>query len=110
DDRQPVIDIAPEVGRYPLEATDGDRRAVDPGSAAGGLAGTIAGAAENGREYVRFPVDHVGVGVPPLSDQADILRHVGVRRTRPLTVHNLVEVVGIVDVGWFHVSAVPVVH
>ena len=42
------------------------------------------------------PVDHVGVGIAALRDQADVFRHVGVRRARPLAIDDAVVVV-----GWF---------
>ena len=42
--RQPVGEIASEVGGHALEAADGDRGAVDPAPAAGRLAGPVAGA------------------------------------------------------------------
>ena len=44
---------------------------------------------------VRLAVEHVRVGVPALRDQPDVLGHVGVRRTGPLAVDDLVVVAGI---------------
>ena len=66
------------------------------------LARPIARAPEDAREHVRLAVQHVRVGVPPLRDQPDVLGHVGVRRTRPLAIDDLVEVARIFDVGRLH--------
>src|SRR6185312_4859552 len=75
------------------------RLVLDAGAAAGRLAGTVASAAQNSREDVGLPIDHVGVGVAPVRDQADVFRDGGVRGTSPLAIHDLVEIVGIRDVG-----------
>lgn len=44
----------------------------------------IAGAAENCRENVRFPVEHVGFGVAAVGDEADVFGDVGLRGAGPL--------------------------
>ena len=95
------------VGGDALEAADRDRLllaldqrlVLDAAAAAGRLAGTVAGAAENSREDVGLPVDHVGVGIAPVGDQPDVFGDGGVRGASPLAIHDLVEVVGIRDVG-----------
>ena len=94
------------VGGDALEAADRDRfllalhqrLVLDAAAPAGRLAGTIAGAAEDSREDVRFPIDHVGVGISPVRDQSDVFGNRGMRGARPLAIHDLVEVVGIRDV------------
>ncbi len=53
-------------------------------------------------EHVRLPVEHVGVGVTALRDQADVLGNVGVGRTGPLAIDNFVEVVRVADVRGVH--------
>ena len=95
-------DVALVVGRHSLEPTNGNRLLLSAHPAAGGLAGPVAGAAENAGKDVAVPVEHVGFGVALLGDQANVLRHGGVRRASPLAVHHLVEVVGILDVGGLH--------
>ena len=100
---QEMADLPFEVGGDPLEPADGyGFVTLQPPAPAGGLAGTIAGAAQDAGEDVGLPVEHVGVGVTPLGDQADVLRHVGVRRAGPLAIDDLVEVVGISGIGRFH--------
>src|SRR6185312_7991554 len=47
----------------------------------------------------------IGVGIAPRRDQPDVLRHRRVRRTRPLAVDHLVEVVGIGRIGRLHARA-----
>ena len=69
-------------------------------AAAGRLAGTVAGAPENAGENVRFAIEHVGVGVSALRDQADVFGDVGVGGTSPLAIHDFMVVVRIaVSVG-----------
>ena len=104
DDRQSVGDVAFQVGRDALEATDGDRLSVDAVAAAGRLAGSVAGAPEDSREDVGLPVEHVGVVELALSDHPDVARHVGVRRTGPLAVHDLVVVVRVLVVSRLHAA------
>jgi hypothetical protein len=65
---------------------------LDPPTSAGRLAGPIAGASQNPREHVAHPVDHVGVVVTTLSDQADVLGNGGMRGTCPLAIDDLVEI------------------
>ena len=66
------------------------------------FAGPIAGAAEDPREHVAVPVDHVGIGVAAGGDQADVLGNRRVRGTGPLAVDDLVEDVGIANIGRLH--------
>ena len=102
--RQLVGDVVLVVGGDALQATDRDRlgffglRFLDAAAATRGLARPIARAAEDPREHVRLPVDHVGVGITTCRDQADVFGDRGVSRASPLAVDHLVEVVGIVDV------------
>jgi hypothetical protein len=71
-------------------------------AAARRLAGTVAGPAEDSGKDVRLPVHHVGVGVASGGDQPDVLGHGRVGRTGPLAIDDLVEVVGVLDVGGLH--------
>ena len=54
---------------------------------------SVAGAEEN---FPLWPGTQWGAG------EADILRHRRVRRAGPLAVDDLVEVVGVADIGWAH--------
>ena len=96
---QAARDVALVVGGDALEAADGHRLFLDPAAAAGRLARAVAGAAQDAREDVGLPVDHVGVGVAPGGDQADVFGNRRMRRAGPLAIDDLVEVVGILDVG-----------
>src|SRR5262249_49728625 len=95
-------DVAAEVGRDPLEPADRDRLSVDASAPAGRLARAIAGAAEDAGEDVGLSVEEIGLGVLALGDEADVLRHIGVRRACPLAIDDLVEARRILDVGGVH--------
>ena len=53
-------------------------------------------------KHVRLAIEEVRLGEAPLRDQPDVFGHVGVRRTRPLAVHDLVVVARIGDVRRLH--------
>ena len=100
--RQPGADVFLVVGGDALEAADGDRILLDPPAPASRLARPVAGAPEDAREHVRFPIDHVGVAVATRRDHANIFGHRRVRRARPLAIHDLVEIIRRSNVGRFH--------
>src|SRR5260221_1447918 len=99
------LDVAPVVGGDALQAADPDGFGFlsvifpDAPSPAGGLAGAVAGAAEDSRENVGVPVDHVGVVVTPCSDQADVFGDWSMGRAGPLAIYDLVKVVGCTDIS-----------
>ena len=76
-----------------LQPADGDRFFLDAAAAAGGFAGPVAHPAQNAGENIGFAIHHVGLGELALSDQADVLGNVGVRRTGPLAIYNPMEVI-----------------
>ena len=94
------------VGRNAFEPANRDRLGLgkifflDPSSPAGRLAGPVASTAQNAREYIADPVDHIGVVVTTLGDQADVFGHRGMCRTGPLTIHDLVEIRGVGRSCW----------
>ena len=92
-------DIAFVVGGDALQAADRHRLLLDAAAPAGGLARPVAGAAEDAREDVRLPVDRPCLGIAPRRDQPDVFRHRRVRRAGPLAIDNLMEIVGITDIG-----------
>ena len=94
--------LAAVVRRHPLQSADGDRLFVHAAAPAGGLAGTVAHAAEDSRKHVAGPVDHVCIVEAALRDQSDVLGDVGMGGTAPLAIHNLVEVIRIRSVGALH--------
>ena len=97
-----MTDFTLEVGGDSLQAANGDGRAIQAAAAAGGLARTVAGTAQDAGEHVGFPVDHVGISVLALRDQTYVLRNISVGRTGPLAVHDLVEVIGVPDIAGLH--------
>ena len=99
---QAVADVVLEVGGDALEPADRDRLFLDAAAPAGRLARAIAGASENSRKHIRFPVDHVGVAVAARGDQTDVFRNRRMRRTGPLTIHDFVEIIRDRNIGWFH--------
>src|SRR5258706_1695388 len=98
-----MADLPFEVGGHPFEPANGHGFvSLQPPAPAGGLAGTVTGAPQDAGKDVGLPVQHVGVGVAPLGNHPDILRHVRVRRAGPLAIDNLMEVIGISGIGGFH--------
>src|SRR6185437_16083126 len=100
-------DVALVVGGDPLQATNCNRFRLDSPAPAGRLAGAIARPSEYPRKDVGLPVDHVGVGISPFGDQPDVLRHRCVRRARPLTIDDLVEVLWRLGVRRLQLSTRP---
>src|SRR5690349_10461121 len=74
-------------------------------AAARWLTGPIAGAAQDSRKDVRLPIEEIRLRVPALGDEANVFRHVRVRRTRPLAVDDLMVVLRIADVGGHSLAA-----
>src|ERR1041384_4612055 len=72
--RHKRFDLALVIRGDAFQTADRHRLFLDAAAAAGGLAGAVAGAAEYAGKHVRIPVDHIRLGIPALSDQADILR------------------------------------
>ena len=95
-------DFAAQIGGHALQTADGHGLAIQAPAAAGRLARAVAGAAEDCREHVRLPVEHVGVGVPALRDQPDVFRNVGMRGACPLAIDDFVEIVRVLNVCRFH--------
>src|SRR3954466_15961817 len=89
-----------------LQPADRHRLAIDAPGAAGGLARPVTGAAEYPGKDVRLPVEQIRFRVPALRDEPDVLRHVRMRRARPLAVDDLVVILGIADVAG-HALAAP---
>ena len=86
------------VGGHPFQAADRHRFLFDPSSPASRLAWPVARPPQDSREDVRLPVDHVGVGIAPVRDQADVFGHWRVRGTSPLAIDNFVKVIRTTDV------------
>ena len=95
-------DLVALIRRHAFQAANSNRFAVDAFPPAGRLTRSVASTAENPGEYIRFPVEHVGVGVFALRDQPNIFGNIGMRRARPLAIDNFVVVVWIPNIGRFH--------
>ena len=91
-----------------LETTNRDGFFFDAATTAGGLARSIAHPAENPREDVRLAVFHVRIAELALRDHANVGWHIRVRRTAPLTIDYLVEVIGICGISWLHANDKPI--
>jgi hypothetical protein len=93
------------VGGHPLEAANGHRFSLvgcarlNPTPSTCGLAGAIASSTQHARKNIGNPIDHVGIGIAPLADQADVFGDGGVRRARILAVNDTVEILRIFDIG-----------
>ena len=92
-------DIVAEVSGHPLEATDGHGLAIYATAAAGGLTGAIAGSSQDAGKDIGLTVEQVGLRVPSLRNEPEVFRNIGVRGAGPLTVHDLVVMVGRADIG-----------
>src|SRR3954447_24831124 len=97
-----MLHVILEIGGDALQAADRDRRFLDAAAAARGLAWSVAGAAENSRKHIRFPVDHIGVAVTAFGDQADVFRHGRMRGASPLAVDHFVKVIRCRNISRFH--------
>src|SRR3954452_5710090 len=95
-------DVILEIGGDALQPADRHRRFLDAAAAARRLAWPVAGAAENSRKHIRFPVDHVGVAIAAFGDQADVFRHGRMRGAGPLAVDHFVKVIGCRNISRFH--------
>ncbi len=95
------------VGGNTLQSADRDGLAVDSTSPTGWLARTIAGSTEYPRKDVGFSIENVRVVESPLRYETNVLRHVRMRRTRPLAVDDLVEIRGIRGIGRFQSWSFP---
>ena len=91
--------VTAQIGGHAFQPADRNRSAIQAAAAAGRLARSITGAAQNRRENIGLPVDHVGIGVLTLGDQTDVLGHIRMRRARPLAVDYLVEVIRVANVA-----------
>ena len=101
---QPVDDAVLVVGGDTLQPADRHRLFLDTTAATGWLAGPVAGSAKHTREYVGFPVDHVRVGIALHRNEPDVLGNRRMCGTGVLAIHDFVEVLGVADIGCFHVS------
>ena len=103
-------DVFLEIGGDALQPADRDRLRLrlvlamlgrtflDADTAARGLARPIAGAAENARKHIRFPVDEIRVAIAAGGDQPNVFGNWGMGRTGPLTIDDFMEIVGMRDI------------
>ena len=89
------------VGADPLETTDGNRVFLHPAPPAGRLAGAVADPAQNAREHVGFPVDHIGIVEFFLGDKPDVFRYPCMGGAGKLAVDYPVEIFRIIDIRRF---------
>ena len=107
--RHATVNVVLEVGGDALQPANCDRLRtrglvfLNAAPATSGFARAVAGTSKDPGEYIRMPIDHVGIRVTPGGDQSDVFGHRGVGRTRPLTVHDAMKVVGTTDIRRLHV-------
>src|SRR5690606_34833612 len=89
---QSARDVAAMIGRGPVQSADRDRVLLDPAASTRGLARTVAGPPDNAPERVRPATEAIRIVEPPERDQPDVLGNVRVRRARPLTIDDSVEI------------------
>lgn len=103
--RQQILDVAAQIGRHAFQPADSNRLSIQAASPASRLAGTIAGAPEDGGKHVRFAIEQVRIGIPTLRDEAYVFGNVSVSGAGPLAVHDSMEIVGILNVSGLHERA-----
>ena len=87
------------IGGNAFQAANGDRCFVGAASPAGWFTGPVTDTPEYARKNITLPVQHVRIGKPALGDLADVLGDIGMGRTRPLAVDDLVEIIRIIGIG-----------
>ena len=100
-----MFDLAAQIGSDAFQTADRNRFTIHTFPAAGRFARPIARAPENAREDIGFAVQHVRIGVSALRNEANVLGYVCVGRTRPLTIHNTVEVVRVLNLSRLHTAS-----
>ena len=70
-------------------------------TAARRFARTVAGAAQNAGENIRFPVDHVGIVILAGGDQADVFGDRRMCGARVLAINNFMKVFGVRNISGF---------
>ena len=91
-------DVVAQIGGDAFEAADGNGLAVHAPAPTCWLAGAIAGPPQNAGKHVGLAVEQIGLGVPSLGNEPEVLRDIGVRGTGPLAVYHFVVVVGRTDI------------
>ncbi len=104
---QAVRDVISMIRRNALQSTDGDRLILDAAAATSRFTRSIADATENAREYVRLAIFHVRIAELTLGDHANVRGNIGMGRTAPLAINDLVVVIGIRGICWLHRSQGP---
>src|SRR5690606_15562225 len=94
--------VVAQGGGNALQAADRNRLAIDARATAGRLAGAITRPPENTGEDVGSAIQEIGLRVPSLGNQPDVLWNVGVGRTAPLTIDYTMVILWVRDVGWLH--------
>jgi hypothetical protein len=93
--RQALADIFLVIRGDTFQPANRHRFFVHSAAATGRLAGAVTYTAQDTRKDVAFAVEHVGIGKSPLGNQANVFRHIGMRRTTPLAVNDLVKIIRI---------------
>ena len=100
--RQPIGNGLLVVCCNALQPADGDRLLFHTHPATGGLTGPVTGPAQNAREDIGVPIDHVGIGIALCRNQSNVFGDRRVRRAGVLAIHHFVKVLGVLDICRFH--------
>ena len=100
--RQTIRNVVTMVGSDPFETANGHRPVFDAAAATRRLAGPVTDAPEDAGKYVGIAVFDVGVAEATLGDQPNVQGNIGVCRTSPLTIHDLVEVIRVGGISRLH--------
>ena len=90
------------IGGDTFQSTDRNRLFVNASAPTSRLAWAVACSAEDPGKHIGIPVDHVRLGVSPSGDQADVFGNRRMRGARVLAVDDLMKILGILYVSWFH--------
>jgi hypothetical protein len=100
-----MSDIFAKIRCNPLQAANSNRLVFHPAATARRLTGPVTHTPEDARKHIRLSVLDISIAKPPLCDQSDVLRNVGVGRTGPLAIDYLVKVIGLGNISRFHLLA-----
>ena len=95
------------IRRNALQAANRDGPVFDSTTSACRFAGAVAHSPQNAGEDIGCSICQIRFAELPLGNQADVMRHVSVRRAGPLAIDNFVIVLGVGGICRFHSKLAP---
>ena len=97
-------DVVSQIGGDALKSANRYRFLIHATASAGGLTRPVAHSTQDAGENVRPAISEVRFGVVPLCNESDVLRHVSVCWTSPLTVDDTMKILRVRRIGRFHIG------